>query len=81
METCEKCGAQYTAPDWPWCPHGKSSLVIQRDALPGGLIVGNLGPTPVKVYSHAERRAIMKARGLREAVYHVPGDKHVGRMV
>ncbi len=23
MTTCDKCGAEYEAPAWPWCPHGQ----------------------------------------------------------
>ena len=82
---CEKCGKTLGEGEWPWCGgvnnHGYGTPFMVRDAIPGGLYVNNLGPKAVKVYSHAERLAIMKARGRREMVYHVDGDKHVSRMV
>ena len=80
-DPCEACGQIVHVGDWPFCPHGRGSFTVVADSIPGGLICHNLGPTPVKVYSHAERRAIAKARGRREMVYHVDGDKHVSRMV
>jgi hypothetical protein len=45
----------------------------QAITYPGGLTLYNLGsPTPTVVYSETERRQIMKDRGLREAVWHIP---------
>ena len=79
--TCDTCGATYAIADWPWCPHGPSSLVTVPDDIPGGLKVSNLGPHPITVYSHSERKRIMRSRGLIERVEHVPGDRYVGRMV
>ena len=80
-DVCSRCGERLQIGDYPFCPHGKSSLVTVQDSIPGGLVVHNLGPTPVTVYSHSERRDIMRARGLVEKVHHVDGDRHVGRMV
>ncbi len=74
-DPCPDCGGAVTL---VW--RGSAPFMV-KDGIPGGLIVHNLGPTPVKVYSHAERRAIMRAVGRKEMVYHVDGDKHVGRMV
>lgn len=70
---CEDCGNEITIGSWPFCPdHGKPrNFTITQDEIPGGMVINNLGPEPVKVYSHSERRAIMKARGLREQVRHV----------
>jgi hypothetical protein len=79
--TCETCGEQVEVGSWPWCPHGVGTMRVVSDSLPGGLWVHNLGPTPVKVYSHSERRDLMRARGLVENVHHVDGDRYVGRMV
>lgn len=83
--TCDRCYQDVTIGEHGigLCPFEPrpSGLVVVPDGIPGGLMIHNLGPRPVKVYSHAERRAIMRARGLREAVYHVDGDKHVGRMI
>jgi hypothetical protein len=45
---------------------------IHRDEIPGGLTCENYGPHPVTFYSHSERRAYMRAHGLREVVRHVP---------
>lgn len=40
---------------------------------PGGLTLWNMGvPGPTVVYSETERQQIMKERGLREAVWHIP---------
>lgn len=36
------------------------------------MVIENLGPVPIRVYSHTERRKIMKARGLEEFVRHTP---------
>lgn len=72
---------EVTVGEWPWCPHGTGSYRCVPDDIPGGLTLHNLGPKPVTVYSHAERKAIMRARGLREAVEHADGDRYVRRMV
>lgn len=45
---------------------------IQGDEIPGGLVVENLGPEPVRVYSKSELRREVEARGL------VPSVRHVG---
>lgn len=41
------------------------------DDIPGGMWIENLGPHPVKVYSHTERLNLMRKRGLIEIVRHV----------
>jgi len=64
--TCERCGATIQIGEWPFCPHGRGTYAAIADDIPGGLTIENLGPTPVTVYSHTERRRIMRARGLRE---------------
>lgn len=71
-DVCEKCGETLTVGSFPFCPHGRSNFVAHHDGIPGGLTIENLGHEPVTVYSHSERKAIMKARGLREQVRHVP---------
>lgn len=43
-----------------------------RDEYPGGIVIENLGPEPVKVYSNSERLKIMRERGLEEFVRHTP---------
>ena len=69
--TCEKCGRVLAIGDWPMCPHGRPSFKVFQDSIPGGLVIENLGPKPVKVYSHSERKDIMRANGLSESVRHV----------
>lgn len=78
-ETCEKCGAVMVIGDFPFCPHGRSTMKVIGDDIPGGLVLHNLGPEPVKVYSHSERKRIAEARGRVNTVYHVEGDKHLSR--
>jgi hypothetical protein len=70
---CDRCQALLEVGDWPFCPHGRGAAVVVADAIPGGLVIENLGPEPVKVYSETERRKIMKERGLVDAVRHRPG--------
>lgn len=84
--TCDVCGKRVRVGDWPFCPHGVSTMKVIPDSIPGGLVLENLGPQPVKVYSHSERRMLMAKAGLREQVRHVgvPGtDKspHTSRWV
>jgi len=75
---CEKCGCDIPIGAWPFCPHGTSATYTNvRDDIPGGMVLENYGPEPVTVYSHSERRKLLKQRGLEEAAHHVPGDKHV----
>lgn len=80
-ETCDTCGREMQITDWPWCPHGPTSLVVVSDTIPGGLTIQNLGAHPVHVDSHSQRKRIMASRGLIEKVEHVDGDRYVGRMV
>lgn len=63
---CEKCGQELKIGDHPFCPHGASNGTIARDEIPGGIIVENYGPHPMRFDSHSERRAYMAANGLRE---------------
>lgn len=42
------------------------------DDIPGGMLLENLGPHPVRVYSHTERRRLMQERGLEEYIRHTP---------
>ncbi len=68
---CESCGREIEIGDWPRCPHGHGAGVRIGDEIPGGIVLENYGPDPVRVYSHSERKALMKARGLEEMVRHV----------
>jgi hypothetical protein len=72
---CDRCGQVLVVGDYPYCPHGRSKLAIERDEIPGGVTVENYGPHPITFYSHSERRAYMKAHGLveREKFSPLPG--------
>jgi hypothetical protein len=72
--TCEKCGVELHLGDWAFCPHGRYSGTVISDSIPGGQLIENLGPDPIRVYSETERRRIMKERGLVDYVRHRPGD-------
>lgn len=72
MTLCEACGALLEVGDWPFCPHGRSRVVTISDSIPGGVILENLGPEPVRVESESHRRRLMKERGLVDCVRHVP---------
>jgi hypothetical protein len=71
--TCDRCGAALTIGDWPFCPHGRGHGTAISDDIPGGQLIENLGPEPIRVYSESERRRLMHERGLRDFVRHVPG--------
>ncbi len=68
LTLCEKCNRYISAGMWPFCPHPVTDqgAAIARDEIPGGITVENYGPQPITFYSHSERRAYMKAHGLRE---------------
>jgi hypothetical protein len=74
--TCPDCGVTYGFGASPFCSHGHGAYsAVKQPAVtyPGGLTLYNFGsPTPTTVYSETERKALMKERGLREAVYHIP---------
>ena|ERR1700741_4195458 len=64
--------------DCPLCDSGMERFFLPKrravtaDAIPGGVWIENLGPRPVKVYSHSERLRIAKERGLEPFVRHQP---------
>lgn len=88
-ERCPKCNEEYAVGDWPFCPHGKfvaEHLAVVDDTIPGGMVVENMGPTPLRFNSKSEWRAEMKRRGLVNKVEHVgvPGSDrspHTSRWV
>ncbi len=64
---CEKCGAELHLMDFPFCPHGRSPLHIRTDRkYRGGMVIRNLGPRPVTVYSEQDRQRRMKKAGLHD---------------
>lgn len=70
-QVCEDCGKLISVGEWPWCPHEYPTFKVIPDSIPGGLVLENMGATPVKVYSHSERKLEMAKRGLIEKVRHV----------
>ena len=70
--TCDKCLAELEIGSLQFCPHGRSTLQVVSDSIPGGMILENLGPTPVRVDSHSDRRHLMALKGLTEKVRHTP---------
>ena len=62
---------------WPFCrgtgSHGKGQTpTVIDDSIPGGMTIENMGPVPLTFHSKSEWRREMKARGLRQAVRHMP---------
>jgi hypothetical protein len=82
MITCPKCGMEYTAPQWPWCPHGvvgEKGFAAQPDTYPNGPIrVSNYGREEMEFTCESERLAYMKKEGLtqRERWVPLPGTDH-----
>lgn len=72
---CDNCHQIIHISDWPFCPHGRGANAIHVDDIPGGMWMENLGPHPVKVYSHTERERLMKEQGLelKEKFCPMPG--------
>lgn len=64
---CSKCGHKMESGDFPFCPHGVGGLNGRiHDDIPGGVIVENYGPDPIRFDSHTDRRKYMAVHGLRE---------------
>lgn len=70
---CDACHQPLAVGDWPYCPHGRPLLPLRyrQDQVPGGLVIENLGPRPIRFDSHSEKRAYMRAHGIREFIQHV----------
>jgi hypothetical protein len=101
-QRCTSCGwqgeisvAPFTNPPCPTCgsaterlwsaPAGRGHFVIGDDFI-GGRTYHNLGNEPMTIQSRSELRAVLKARGLMEAVSHeggIEGDRsaHTSRWV
>lgn len=63
---------------WPFCRDGQghetfvpAHLAVIDDSIPGGMVIENMGPTPLTFYSKSDYRREMKARGLVNKVEHV----------
>lgn len=68
--TCPRCHARIEIGQWPFCPHGGGAAAVHGDEI--DYVDHNLGREPIRIRSKAERRRLMKERGLVEAVRHVP---------
>lgn len=78
MDTCDKCGKEVRVGDWFACPHERGVSAIERDEIPGGMVVENGFPEPITVYSHSEHRRLLAERGMEiRAKYAGPADKHL----
>lgn len=63
---CGKCGLLLQEGQWPFCPHPQSgSPMIVRDEIPGGIIVENYGPHPMRFDSHSAMQKYRDAHGLQ----------------
>lgn len=70
--TCDRCGADYGIAAWPFCPHGTPNWAARSDSIPGGMIIENLGPTPMRFDSWSDYHREVDRRGLVNKVQHVP---------
>lgn len=70
--TCGKCGELVEIGEWPFCPHGIGFASVIGDEIPGGMVVENMGPTPMRFDSKTAWKREMAARGLINRVEHKP---------
>ncbi len=76
--TCPSCGISYGVGASPWCrdQHAGGVNGIEDVTWPGGITFENLGHDPVTLYSPAELKREMAARGLEPMIRHRDGDPH-----
>src|SRR5262249_34031449 len=70
---CSKCGSVLCEGEWPFCPHGFPTgvgLSVVPDSIPGGMVIENLTPQPVTVYSRTEHKDLMRRTGNQPFVRH-----------
>lgn len=83
--TCDRCFRALSDGDHgegvcPYEPRSRSTAIVADD-IPGGMVVENGFPEPVRVFSHSEHRRLLAARGLEiNAKWAGPNDKHLSRM-
>ena len=61
---CEDCGQHIDVGAWPFCPHGRSTLAVVPDDVPGGFIVENGFDRPMRFDSHSAHERALADRGL-----------------
>lgn len=63
---CGKCGLLLQGDQWPFCPHPSAgSPMIIGDEIPGGIVVENYGPHPIRFDSYSAMETYRKANGLQ----------------
>jgi len=77
--TCDACGAVLAMGDWPFCPHGRSTLTVVADDVPGGFVAENGFSEPRRFYSKSAHRAALAAENCEMRPTWRPGDKHLTR--
>lgn len=63
---CDTCGKVLGVGEYPFCPHGFGDAAIQRDEIPGGILLENYGPHPIRFYSYGEIHRYQETHGLHE---------------
>lgn len=63
---CDVCNHYMQIGEHPFCPHKGGASTVFSDEIPGGILVDNYGPHPIRFYSHSARRSYMKEHGLTE---------------
>ena len=77
---CDTCGAVLHVGDWFACPHGRAHSSVISDEIPGGMVVENGFPEPIRVFSHSEHRRLLAERGLEiRAKWAGEHDRHLTR--
>jgi hypothetical protein len=61
---CDECGEEVRIGDWPFCPHGPSTLTVVPDDVPGGFIAENGFDVPTRFDSHSAHVRALAERGL-----------------
>lgn len=71
-DTCEKCSRALEIGDFPFCPHGRSTIKVIDDQIAGGArMFENLGEKPVYIETKSQLKAELAARRLKPMVRHV----------
>src|SRR4030095_1730808 len=76
---CEDCGVELQTGDWPFCPHGRSTLAVVADDVPGAFTVENGFTEPRTFYSRSAHHAALAAENCEQRAYWHLGDKHLTR--
>ena len=79
-DPCPSCGQIVHVGDFPFCPHGRSTMNIAGDDVPGGFVAENGFDMPQVFYSKKAHRDALAARGLTIAAkWAGPQDQHLKR--